>query len=73
MSSERNITSMKRKFISHIKCEKQIKKVKNSVEDLVEVCYLDTIRSMIEAASLHVMGAIVHMKKELTYFINQLL
>ena len=50
-SSERNITSMKRKFISHVKCEKQIKKVKNAVEDLVEVCYLDTIKSMVEAAS----------------------
>ena len=42
---------MKRKFISHIVCEKKTKKAKNSVEDLVEVCYLNTIRAMIEAAS----------------------
>ena len=42
---------MKRKFISHIVCEKKTKKVKNDVEDLVGTCYLNTLREMIETAA----------------------
>ena len=46
---------MKRNFVSHISCEKNNKKtkkeVKTNVEDLVNSCYLNTLREMIEDRS----------------------
>ena len=43
---------MKRKFVSHIPCDKNTKKVKNSVEDLVKTCYLNTLKEMIETKAV---------------------
>ena len=43
---------MKRKFVSHIKCDKGTKKVKNNVEDLVKTCYLNTLKEMIETKAV---------------------
>ena len=43
---------MKRKFVSHIGCEKKTKKVKNNVEDLVKTCYLNTLREMVETKAI---------------------
>ena len=51
----KNQFTMKRNFVSHISCEKNIKKtkkeVKSNVEALVETCYLNTLREMIEERS----------------------
>ena len=43
---------MKRKFVSHIPCDKNTKKVKNNVEDLVKTCYLNTLKEMIETKAV---------------------
>ena len=43
---------MKRKFVSHIKCDKGTKKVKNNVEDLVKTCYLNVFKEMIETKAV---------------------
>ena len=43
---------MKRKFLSHIPCNKDTKKVKNNVEDLVKTCYLNVFKEMIETKAV---------------------
>ena len=50
--SENSQIIMKRKFVSHIKCDKGTKKVKNNVEDLVKTCYLNTLKEMIETKAV---------------------
>ena len=42
---------MKRKFVSHIQCDK-VKKVKNNVEDLVKTCYLNVFKEMVETKAV---------------------
>ena len=43
---------MKRRFLSHIPCDKDTKKVKNNVEDLVKTCYLNVFKEMIETKAV---------------------